>query len=105
MFRRIKNIFLNALRYKDSSIIIQKIKDKFESNKTFAATNWAKENKIDLENFCKSKDDKIWKESLIELDEIEKNKLDFKVFAIKNEFVGLVENIGLQLKENFKKKF
>ena len=75
MFRRIKNIFLNALRYKDSSIIIQKIKNKFESNETFTATNWAKENKIDLENFCKSKDDKIWKESLIELDEIEKNIL------------------------------
>ena len=38
-------------------------------------------------------------------DFVEKNKLNFKVFAIKNEFVGLVENIGLQLKENFKRNF
>jgi hypothetical protein len=30
---------------------------------------------------------------------VEKENLNFKVFGFKNEFVGLVENIGLQLKK------
>jgi|TARA_B110000114_G_C14818811_1_gene287797 hypothetical protein len=105
MHRRIKNIFLNTLKYKDFSIIIQKIQNKYNSDKSYSGKNFAMKkvnkhlslNVVLIMNHIQ--------DNLFFKDFIKKNKLNFKVFGCKNQLVGFVENIGLQLKVNFKKKF
>tara|TARA_B110000967_G_C18854083_1_gene546162 strand:+ start:1085 stop:1870 length:786 start_codon:yes stop_codon:yes gene_type:complete len=92
--KKYKNVFFNILKNRDFSIIVKKIKNKFESNTSVDAANWAKENKTDLEVFCKSKDAKLWRESLIELDKIEKNILS-RLQKIPNRYNGIWSNLKL----------
>ena len=54
---KVRNIFFNILKNKNFLSVIRKIRNKFESNTTVAATTWAEKNKIDLQIFCKSKND------------------------------------------------
>lgn len=72
---KIRNIFFNIFKNKNFSSFMTKIINRFESNTALAATTWAKKNKIDLESFCKSKNQKLWEECLIEFSKIKKNIL------------------------------
>ena len=72
---KVRNIFFNILKNKNFLSVIRKIRNKFESNTTVAATTWAEKNKIDLQIFCKSKNQKLWNECLIEFSIIKKDIL------------------------------
>ena len=72
---KIRNIFFNIFKNKNFSSVLNKIINKFESNTALAAANWAEKNKIDLESFCKSKNQELWEECSIEFSKIKKNIL------------------------------
>ena len=86
--QKIKNIFFNILKNKNFSKFISKILNRYESNTTLAATNWANKNKIDLVTFCRLKDQKLWEECLIEINKIKKNIL-MKLKMIPQEYHGM----------------
>lgn len=75
MFKKYKNIFLNVKKYRDLRIIYEKIRNKFEFDTSVIAKNWAKKNITNLENYCKTKDKKLWKDCLTEFNKIEKKIL------------------------------
>ena len=98
------NIFFNIFKNKNFLSTISKIRNRFESDTTLEATTWAEKNKIDLEIFCKSKNQKLWNECLIEFSIIKKDiLLKLKVLEFQGQYQGLVEKIGLQLENKTKK--
>ena len=72
---KVRNIFFNILKNKNFLSVIRKIRNKFESNTTVAATTWAEKNKIDLQIFCKSKNQELWNECSAEFSKIKKDIL------------------------------
>ena len=98
------NILSNIFKNKNFSSIINKIRNRLEPDTTLEAITWAKKNKIDLEFFCKSKNQKLWNECLIEFSIIKKDiLLKLKVLEFQGQYQGLVEKIGLQLESKTKK--
>ena len=79
------NIFFNIFKSKNFLSIIRKIRNRLEPDTTLEAITWAKKNKIDLEFFCKSKNQKLWNECLIEFSIIKKDIL-LKLKAIPQKY-------------------
>jgi|TARA_B110000977_G_scaffold50051_1_gene68000 predicted O-methyltransferase YrrM len=75
MFKQYKNILLNIIKNRDFTTLVEKIKNKFDSDTSVEAKDWAKKNKTNLENFCKTKDKKLWEDCLVEFNKIEKEIL------------------------------